>query len=51
MNCRQCPYYNKELNICKTKKFFVNRKNIKEIVCRYDKNAIALNEVYKNVNK
>jgi hypothetical protein len=51
MECKNCLYYNKELNICKIEKFYVNKNNIKEIVCKYNKNAISLNEAYKNVNK
>ena len=46
-HCILCEgnFYNKVLNICTDQEIFVNKNCITEIVCRYNENAILLNDV------
>jgi len=46
-HCNLCEgkFFNQELNICTDSEIFLNKKNIKEIVCRYNENAIPFSSV------
>ena len=48
-HCILCEggFYSKDKNICKDSEVFVDKNNIKNIVCRYSENAIPFNDVYK----
>jgi len=51
MDCRECQYFNNELNICNDLEVFVNRDDIKDIVCRFDLKAIPFKEAYDDIKR
>jgi len=52
MNCDiKCKYYNESLHICNDKEVFLDRVNVKLIVCRYSKNAIPFADRHKKRRK
>jgi hypothetical protein len=45
--CFKCKgkFFNRELNICEDLKLYVNKDNHFEVVCRYNKDAIAWDKI------
>jgi len=43
--CGGCKFFDDKKKQCIDKKVFVNKYDTMEIVCRYNKNAININEV------